>query len=108
MPNIRDFSTLTHTKSLGLNPSGWINPTIIEYGLSTDPVNSYFWRVKGTIHTFIIPTIRLDFLSEGDYKKHFESTLEQFREEYLFWATQNFYLPWQREYEKQFNCFILL
>jgi hypothetical protein len=107
VPNTKDFSILTNVKTININPRGWICPLMIEYGISNEPVYSYFWRVKGTTHTFIIPTLRLDYLSEGDYKKHFEETLEQFREEYLSWKAQNFYLPWQIEYEQQFRYFIL-
>ena len=84
-----------------------MQPLFVEYGISEDPVYSYFWRVKGTTHTFIIPTLRLDYLSEGDYRKHFEQALEQFREDYVSWANQGFVTPWMREYEKQFGHFIL-
>jgi hypothetical protein len=51
---------------------------------------------------------RLDFLSSGNYKEHFERALEVFRDDYLQWSKDNFDIDWKQDYEKQFNKFILL
>src|SRR5208283_826367 len=103
MPNIKNFSTLENIKQVEIFPVGWIHPVIIEYGIYKSVPSYYYWRVKGATHTWEIAVTRLDFLSKGDYKTHFINALESFRDEYLIWATQNFYIPWQQEYYNQFN-----
>ncbi len=112
MPYNFDFSKLENIKTVEIQLSGWISPLYIEYGLYNGPevgeVPSYCWRVKGTQHTFVIPTLRMDFLSGGDYKKHYEKTLEVFREDYITWAEQGFISEWAREYERQFNKYIII
>jgi len=108
MPNNKDFSLLENVKLIECNPKNWVNPLIIELGISYDNGPTYFWRVKGTTHTFMIAVLRLDYLSNGNYKQHFEEILENFREEYLKWLQQNFDMPWMQEYAKQYHNFIIL
>ena len=111
MPNNINFSNLRDVKTLEVSPDGWVTPLYIEYGIGNDLVTygtvSYYWRVKGTKHTFVIPLVRLDYLSAGDYKKHFEEALNTFREDYLQWKSEGFNSPWAKEYQKQFSQFIL-
>lgn len=112
MPNNFDFSTLKNIKTIEVNANGWVTPLTIEYGIKEESptfgdLNSYHWRVKGTKHTFVIPVIRMDFLSSGDYKKHFEKSLEVFRDDYMSWKEQNFNIEWMKEYETQFSRFII-
>lgn len=112
MPHNFDFTKLENIKTIEVNPTGWISPLYIEYGIYTGPdtgeVTCYYWRVKGTQHTFVIPTLRMDFLSSGDYVKHYEETLEIFRQDYLSWYESGFISEWARDYERQFSKYILL
>jgi len=113
MPHNFDFSKLNNIKTLEVNPQGWVTPLYIEYTVTQDAnsyngIESYFWRVKGTQHVFVIPLIRMDYLSAGDYKKHFENALETFREDYIDWKTQGFITEWSREYARQFSKFIIV
>jgi len=112
MPNNFDFSKVENIKTIEVSPTDWVSPLYVEYGIyrgiETGEVISYCWRVKGTLHTFIIPTIRLDFISSGDYKKHFENALAVFAQDYLSWKSEGFLTEWSREYQKQFGRFINL
>lgn len=112
MPHIYDFSGLKNVKTIEVNPQGWVNPLTVEYGTDNDTklhsILSYFWRIKGTTHTFVIPVVRMDFLSSGDYKKHFEDALTMFREDYMSWNDEGFNTAWSKEYEKQFKNFIIV
>jgi len=112
MPYNFDFSQLTDIKTIEVHPKGWITPLQVEYGIAEDIKTygklSYFWRVKGTQHTFVIPIVRLDFLSKGDYKKHFNETLESFREDYITWKKEGFQYEWARDYERQFSQFVVI
>jgi len=107
MPNDHDFIDIKNIKCIEANPSGWVSSLFIEYGVLIGYIPIVYWRVKGTKHTFTIPMQRLDFLSSGNYKKHFEKTLELFRDDYIEWSKQSFVLDWMKEYEQQFNKFIL-
>lgn len=107
MPNNADFTKLEAIHTIDIQPNGWV-PLTIEYGISDDALPTYYWRVKGTQHTFTIPVIRLDFLSSGAYDKHFEKTLEFFREDYLEWIKNNANLQWVQEYREQFSKFIII
>jgi len=111
MPKNFDFSNF-NIETIEINPEGWISPLYVEYmitdGLDFGGVLTYCWRVKGTTHTFTIPTIRMDFLSSGDYKKHFENVLEVFRKDFIEWKNEGFITEWSREYEKQFSRFIIV
>jgi len=109
MPNNYDFSKLENVKEVKINPEGWVKPITIQYGTGrygNSP--SYFWRVKGAKHTFVIPVIRIDYLTEGNYAKHFEEALWGFREDYKSWAAQSWQAPWMREYRDQFSKYIII
>lgn len=109
MPNFYDFSKLENLKEQIVNPKGWVNPLIIEYGVGYHgEIISYYWRIKGTKHTFIIPILRIDYLSEGEYSTHFEEALEGFREDYKRWATEGWYAPWMQSYRDEYARFITL
>ena len=107
MPNNYDFSKLENIKTVEVNPIGWVNPVTIEYGVDFIVSSDYFWRVKGTKHTFVIPVSRMNYISSGDYEKHFSEILEAFSEEYKEWRERGFDIPWMREYEAQYRNFIL-
>jgi hypothetical protein len=108
MPNNADFSKLETINTVEINPTGWITPITIEYGISNDAMPLYYWRVKGTKHTFTIPVIRLDFISSGNYSAHFKEILEKFREDYLEWKQNNWNTEWMQEYKKQYEKFIVV
>lgn len=110
MPNNVDFSKVEDIQKIEVNPSGWINPLTVEYGTSEEifPIPSYYWRVEGTKHTFTIPIVRMNFLSGGDHKKHFEDVLAVFREDYKTWKEEGFITEWFREYRQQYESFIVL
>jgi hypothetical protein len=109
MPNNFDFSKLENVKIIEVNPSGWISPLYIEYGIAERfDILSYCWRVKGTLHTFVIPVARMDFLSSGDYKTLFNETLEGFREDYISWQEKKIEAPWVDEYRQQYKSFIVI
>jgi hypothetical protein len=107
MPYNYDFSTLENKKEISIQANGWVNPLIIEYGLGYHAENlSYFWKVKGTKHTFVIPVLRIDYLTEGNYAQHFQETLEGFKEDYKEWAKGGFTAGWMQEYRNDFSRFI--
>lgn len=109
MPNNYDFSRIKDVKDIEVNPDGWVNPLLVEYGISIHgEIESYYWRVKGTKHTFVIPIIRMDYLNQGNVKEHFEEALEGFREDYKGWANEGWYAPWMRAYREDFSKFISL
>jgi len=108
MPNNYNFNTLVNLKEIKVNPKGWVNPLIVQYAIDDKTeFPTYYWRVKGTLHTFKILVKRLDFISKGDFKSHFELVLEEFREEYLTWKQEYPQLDWVLEYIKQFDTYIL-
>ena len=112
MPHRVDYNKLENVKTIECHPNGWVTPLYIEYGIHNNVLEEntpmYYWRVKGTEHTFIIPVVRLDFISSGDYAKHFAESLEMFREDYIEWAESNFFTSWMQEYEKEYSKFIVL
>ena len=111
MPNNVDFSLLINLKKVKLEPApeGWNSPLFIEYGMGEHGSTlSYFWRVNGTEHTFVIPIARMQYLSAGNYEGHFKEVLKAFREDYIEWAKEEFYTQWMQEYKEQFNEFIKL
>jgi hypothetical protein len=109
MPNNFDFNKLNDFKTVEVKPEGWISPLYVEYGsFLHGGVPSYFWRIKGTKHTFVIPILRMDFLSKGEYVKHFEEALSAFRDDYKEWSENCFDAPWMREYREQYKNFISL
>lgn len=109
MPYNYDFKNIKDLKVAEVNPEGWISPLLVEYGTGIHGgVPSYFWRVKGTKHTFVIPILRMDFLSRGDYGKHFTEALSAFREDYIEWSKENRGIQWMQEYREQYRDFISL
>jgi len=111
MPNNYDFSNLNDVKEILIHPQGWVNPLIVEYGQgypAHSETQSYHWRVKGTKHTFVIPVVRMNFITEGKYETHFEEALEGFREDYKGWAEEGWYADWMQAYREDFSRFIAL
>lgn len=109
MPNNYDFSKLENLKTVEVDPEGWTSPLYVEYGMSLyGDVLAYYWRVKGTKHTFVIPVLRMDYLSQGDYEKHFKEALSVFREDYIGWSKEGWYAKWMQEYREQYSGFISL
>lgn len=107
MPHIFNFDKLKFVKEIKVNPKGWISNLSIEYGIGGYPEDSYYWRVKNTTHTFVIPAKRLNYITFGNYDKHFEEALERFRQDYISWASEGFKLGWQQEYYEQYHSFIV-
>jgi hypothetical protein len=108
MPFNYDFSKLSEIKNVEVNPRGWINPLVIQYGIGEGSGPTYYWRVKGTKHTFVIPVLRLNYLSSGNYVKHFEEILEKFKEnDYDKWRQEEFSAEWMQEYQSEYARFIL-
>jgi hypothetical protein len=105
MPNNADFSKVENIHEMEVNPEGWTR-IIIEYGITNDALPLYYWRIKDTTHTFTIPVIRMDFISAGNYKKHFEDALRNFREDYKLWEKEGFVTEWSKEYRTQYSRFI--
>ena len=110
MPNDYDFTKVKEgLKTALIEVDGWISPLYVEYAIQLHGgIPSYFWRVKGTKHTFVIPVLRMDFLSKGDYEAHFKETLQGFREDYKGWSTEGWYADWMQEYREQYKDFISL
>jgi hypothetical protein len=108
MPFIYDFKNLENIKETKINPIGWVNPLIIEYGVGIwSDIPSFYWRVKGTSHTFTIPVTRMNYVSKGKYEEHFKEVLEAFREDYIGWAGENFYCEWMQEYKNIYSKYIV-
>ena len=109
MPNRVNFSEITNKQKTNVQAEGWIDNIAVEYGLGMHyNLPCYFWRVAGTEHTFVIPISRLEFLSSGEYAKHFKEALEGFRGDYLDWKDSGFEEDWMREYRKEYGRFILV
>jgi hypothetical protein len=109
MPNNYDFTLFKHINELSISIDGWVSPLIIEYAMEYHhDIPSCYWRVKGTLHTFIIPMVRLNYLSAGNYEQHFKKTLEVFREDYLAWKKEEFNVEWMSQYRNQFSKFIIV
>lgn len=114
MPYVYDFNQcLTPIKKMEVNPPGWRGPIVIEYATTQrtefDPQLSVVWRIKGTTHTFSMYERNLNVISHGDYKKHFEEVLGNFRYEYLNWFKDEDFrnAQWKYDYKKQYGNLIL-
>ena len=109
MPYNFNFKGL-EIKTLIISPKGWIPKLIIEYAVCyANPLDSYesvCWRIKGTTHTFKIPLENINFISKGNYEKHFTEVLENFREEIIEWKSTEPQTRWKFEYYDQFDKFI--
>ena len=113
MPFVFDFKPyLSEIHTVDVSPKGWKSTVTVEYIIAQahryDPVVSVVWRVKGTSHCFTIGEQRINLISNGNYKKHFTETLENFRKDYLSWFKDEEYrnAEWKYEYERQFGRFI--
>jgi len=114
MPHIFDFSNcMEEVHTVTVNPKGWRGPLVIEYGLAQnskyDTQTSIVWRIKGTTHTFSIYERKINVLSNGIYKDHFEEVLTNFRDDYLSWFRDPMYkdVKWKYDYQKQYGDLII-
>lgn len=106
MPFHQDFTELYSHNELDVHPVGWTK-MVIEYGYGyIASQQNFYWRVKGTQHTFRLPVYILNEHSKGNYEEHIEYVLENFRHEYLSWAAQGFPAEWMVEYHKEYKNFI--
>lgn len=106
MPYVKDFSELTGRGSFDIDVPQWV-PLTIEYGYGYISLAMYFfWRVKGTNHTFRINYNDLMLETNGNVEKHISDFLKEFRKEYLGWAGQGFPVEWMREYHREYRNFI--
>jgi hypothetical protein len=108
MPHFYDFENLRSVKTIDVDADGWINPLAVEYGIDDEDLPSLCWRVKGTKHTFTIPVGRIDYLSGGDYGKHFKTVLEGFREDYIGWKRSSNTTDWMQGYFNEYSRFIVV
>lgn len=107
MPYIHDFSDIKGIRKTIINPKGWVQPLVVEYGISLyGSTPAYFWRVSGTQHTFVIPLVRMNFISAGKYEEHFTQVLEKFREDYIEWANDGYSEKWMQEYRDMYKRYI--
>lgn len=108
MAYVRDFDELTARGSFNVRVPKWV-PLTIEYGYGyNDRQYNWYWRVQGTVQTFRMPYADIMHLTSGNYEKHVQEFLEDFREEYLSWAYGGFTEPWMREYHEQYKNLIEL
>lgn len=113
MPFNYDFNNcLNDVKTIDVEPEGWKGPITIEYGVAQktpyDTQLSVVWRIKGTTHTFAMYERNLNVISHGNYKKHFEEALTNFRKDYLSWFSDDEYkdIMWKYEYKQQYGNLI--
>lgn len=98
---------------MAVQPKGWRQPLFVEYGSAQkseyDTQLSVVWRVKGTTHTFAIYERRINVMSHGNYKEHFEEALSNFRLDYLSWFKDDEYrgATWIDEYRQQYGKYII-
>ena len=106
MPYEVDFNDLRGKGSFDLEIEKW-EPLTVEYGHNyIGSLLFFFWRIKGTTHTFRISYPELMNSTQGQYEKHVAAFLKTFRLEYLGWANQGFGAPWMREYHEQYKNYI--
>lgn len=113
MPHFFDFSKFdkSNINEIKIHDlDGWVNPLTIEYayGIFEDGINTLFWRVKGTAHTFTIKSYEFNISSSGDYENHFKIFLNQFRNELDEWHDSENQTEWMRSYLYMFRNFIIL
>ena len=113
MPFKYDFNNcLNDVKTIDVEPEGWKGPITIEYGVAQktpyDTQLSVVLRIKGTTHTFAMYERNLNVISHGNYKKHFEEALTNFRKDYLSWFSDDEYkdVMWKYEYKQQYGNLI--
>jgi len=106
MPFHQDFNELYGRGEMTVQPEGWEDLTI-EYGYGDiSQVRNFYWRVKGTKHTFRIPLQLLNEHSKGNYEEHIAYVLENFRTDYLSWGAQGFPETWMVEYHREYRNFV--
>ena len=106
MPFHQDFDDLYGRGEISVRPNGW-TPLVVEYGYGNiSQQKNFYWRVKGTQHTFRISYQSLNELSHGDYGNHIEYALENFRQEYLSWAAGGFTEEWMVEYHQEYRNYL--
>jgi len=104
---------LSGVKTIEVSPKGWKLPLYVEYGIAQvneyDPQMSVVWRVKGSLHTFTIYEHKINILSNGNYKGHFEEALSNFAKDYKSWFTDEYYkeVGWKYEYKDDIGRFII-
>lgn len=91
-----------------INLNGWINNLTIEYGFGNFAAtsNTLYWRIKGTAHTFTIPSKEFNLLSKGNYENHFKEVLDIFRKDIITWVNDGLTEEWMREYVFMFQKYI--
>lgn len=114
MPYLYDFGNAHMTPvEVRVDPSGWKGPLVVEYVVAQahvyDTCVSVIWRVKGTEHCFTIFEQKLNQLCNGNYKRHFEEVLQNFRLDYINWFEDPSYngCEWREDYRRQFGELIL-
>lgn len=104
-----DWSLVQSIETITLNDlDGWINPLTIEYGTTYyNELLSFFWRIKDNDYTFIISVREMEYLSKGDYAKHFKETLDVFKEDFKNWKEEyGFAADWMQGYKRSFEKYI--
>ena len=114
MPFVFNFDNcIEPPQKVTVNPTGWKNPITVEYGVAQahkfDTMRSVVWRIAGTTHTFTIYEHTINIASHGNYAKHFEEILTNFRIDYLHWFKDEEYenASCKYEYQQQFGNLIL-
>jgi hypothetical protein len=106
MPYHKNFEELYSRGEFSLQPEGW-EPLEIEYGYENiGSAQYFFWRVKGTRHTFRKAVSVLNQETGGDYEEAIKGFLEGFREEIMGWVMQKPIADWAREYVAEYNKWI--
>jgi hypothetical protein len=108
MPFVKDFSSLIARSEFSLEVPKW-KPLTIEYGYEyINEVLAFYWRVKGTTHTFWAFYHQVAQDANGKQDEHIKTILETFRTDYLGWLFSGLTESWMREYHEQYKNFIEL
>jgi hypothetical protein len=108
MPFVKDFSSLIARSEFSLDVPKW-KPLTIEYGYEyINEVLAFYWRVKGTTHTFWAFYHQVAQDANGKHDEHIKTILETFRTDYLGWLFSGLTESWMREYHEQYKNFIEL
>ncbi|MCK9574597.1 MAG: hypothetical protein WC979_01690 [Candidatus Pacearchaeota archaeon] len=111
MPHHFDFNAFEKSsiKELEIaNLAGWLNPITIEYANANfaGTKTTVYWRIKGTSHTFTIPSRELNVISKGDHEAHYRDFLKNFREDLIEWSRTEEQTEWMREYLYMYRNYI--
>lgn len=108
MPYIKDFSTLIGRGEFSLEVPKW-KPLSIEYGYEyINEILQFYWRIKGTTHTFRGLYHQIIQQSHGKYDEYIKIVLQEFRTEYIQWLYSGLQQAWMREYHEQYKNLIEL